>query len=87
MYSNNKDFHLLTKKRFNKNPLLSKPLGLFEKLKLAKKAFSGYEDEYVRKSLIGADYEHILKGLRVKNKSKLAMCICLLIPLVPNLFL
>lgn len=68
LYSNNKDFHLLTKKMFNKNPLLSKPLGLFEKLKLAKKAFSGYEDEYVRKSLIGADYEHILKGLRVKNK-------------------
>jgi hypothetical protein len=68
LYSNNKDFHLLTKEVFKKNPLIDEEVGFFCKIKNAVKRFNGTDNDYQQRSLIGADYEYILNGLRSKEK-------------------
>jgi hypothetical protein len=70
LYSNNSDFHLFTKEVFKKNPLLDEEVGFFIKIKNAVKRLNGTDNDYQQRSLIGADYEYILNGLRSKKYNR-----------------
>lgn len=68
LYSNNKDFHLLTEKTFNFNPLHINNNSLSNRFLKALQIIRGKSPEFKRQSLIGSDYTYILNALKTGKK-------------------
>lgn len=68
LYSNNKDFHLLTEKSFKHNPLLIKPANMTQRLYEAWQIINGRKPGPSKPSLIGPDYTYILSAFNAGKK-------------------